>query len=642
MTDGFTVSVAKYLRRRLFTLHGAVLLVGIVALIVGVVSGSAAGRIVCAAILAAAAAFLVVSFRSNRLERDENDQPEESVQPTEDTMKTLLFDDFQAPTGGYVVKEFDEEAQVLPSSKSARTVSAGLKPETLRQLEILDFFDLDSDEVPSESEPKSEFHSLVDKVLLVLKDVLFAHTVAFFWANREKSEMVLESMATDSKHFMEGRRYPIDRDLVSQVASDGKPQIVGRITASTEQELLRYYDAPDPVQSVLCVPVYFKNGSADLRPVGVIVADSTAEDAFGQETLVLMGRFTKLVSALLKSYTDKYELLLDSELLSSIRRMQDRAKSDPVEAAILDALCDEAHRLANWEYLTITMYAEEKHGWVVQRVVNKTGEAYVRPDQPVEMGGSLAGEVVRNNEVKVIDDLGACTKARFHPEEAKASAGSFACIPISSFNRCYGALSLESRSAAHFTGSEVETLYRLVEQAATMLEVVYLNASVKDHVIVDHLTGSLTRKHFLRKVEEEVRRAEDFGTELTCISIVVDAMQDHATRYGKEGVEAILAEIAGIARANLRAYDVFGRQGEERFGVLLVQTAASDGYLWAEKIRKMIASHVVTADGKSFSVTMSAGVCGLTDGMQPAELLAGTEQVLGKAVERGGNLVRVY
>ena len=75
-----------------------------------------------------------------------------------------------------------------------------------------------------------------------------------------------------------------------------------------------------------------------ILPVGTIVADSKAEDAFGQETLELLGRFTKLVSALIKSYTDKYDLLLDSELLSSIRRMQDRIRSEPGEQTILTAL----------------------------------------------------------------------------------------------------------------------------------------------------------------------------------------------------------------------------------------------------------------------------------------------------------------
>jgi PleD family two-component response regulator len=76
--------------------------------------------------------------------------------------------------------------------------------------------------------------------------------------------------------------------------------------------------------------------------------------------------------------------------------------------------------------------------------------------------------------------------------------------------------------------------------------------------------------------------------------------------------------------------------------VLLINMPASDAYLWAEKIRKMIASHVIMIGANTLSVTVSAGVCGLTAGMHVDELMAGTTQVLGKAIEHGGNLVRIF
>ncbi len=76
-------------------------------------------------------------------------------------------------------------------------------------------------------------------------------------------------------------------------------------------------------------------------------------------------------------------------------------------------------------------------------------------------------------------------------------------------------------------------------------------------------------------------------------------------------------------------------------GVLLVNTTASEAYLWAEKVRKQIASHIITIDGKNLSLTVSVGVCGLTEGMHKDEMIAGTSRLLSKAIEDGGNLVRV-
>jgi diguanylate cyclase (GGDEF)-like protein len=104
----------------------------------------------------------------------------------------------------------------------------------------------------------------------------------------------------------------------------------------------------------------------------------------------------------------------------------------------------------------------------------------------------------------------------------------------------------------------------------------------------------------------------------------------------------VLNQVAKIIRSAIRSYDIVGRLEDDRLAVILVNTTASDGYLWAEKMRKQVASHIISAEGRTFSVTISAGVCGLTDGMHKEEILQGTSQVLHKAVEGGGNLVRVF
>lgn len=645
MNDGVSETMAL-MRRRLFTVNSAVAIMAIAALAIAILVSSMVARIICGLIIASAGVYFFAWWRTMRdPERGTGtrDGEDPHTQSPEGAMKKLLFDDYQSSQGKYQVREVEEEGRkIVPSTKSVRPAPTGLKEETLRQMEIPDFFDLDSDTPYSETEPKSEFHSLANKVLLVLKDVLFAHSVAFFWANREKNQMVLESMATDSDLFIATKRFGMENDLVSQVAATGKPQILGRVNPASEKDLLRYYQSPSYVKSALGVPVFFMDRARGILPVGVIVADSKAEDAFGQETLEVLGRFTKLVSALIKSYTDKYDLLLDSELLSSIRRMEDRVRSDPGEQTILAALADEAHRLANWDYLTVAMYADDRHGWSLQKVVNRAGQPYVAPDQLVDAQGSIVGGVIATNKLADVPDLAAETRVRFHGSESIERTGSFLCVPISSMNRCYGALTIESRHAHQFTGNEIETMYRLVEHAASSLEVLYMNNLVKDYVAVDHLTGSLTRRHFLKTLEDEVHRAEDFGTELAAVSLAIDGMEDLQARYGRDGCDAILNEIVRILRGSLRPYDALGRLENDRLGVLLINTPASDGYLWAEKMRKNVSSHVITVGARSFSVTLSAGVCGLSEGMGFGALMAGTTQVLGKALEHGGNLVRVY
>ncbi len=543
MTIGDNRTIVPTWRRNVSALSISIA-VGVVALIVGFIVSSTVGRAICILLFMGSVVYAFISVRSNRTES--SDQNPESP---EGNMKKLLFDDFQAAGGNYVVRQLEDEGKVVPSTKSARPASLTLKPETVRELEIPDFFDLDSDAAYADAEPRSEFHSLLDKVLLVVKDVIFAHSVAFFWANREKQQMVLESMATDSKGFMAGKRFGMEGDLLSQVAVSGKPQVLGRMDPASGKDLLRYYEVPEEIKSVLSVPVFFMSGSRDIMPVGVVVADSLAEDAFGGETLALMGRFTKLISGLIKSYTDKYDLLLDSELLASIRRLQDRIKGDPSEQSVLAALVEETNRLANFDFLTVTMYADDRNSWVLQKVVNKNGQPYVAPEQVVDIEGSVVGNSIRNNAVMSVEDLAQESAPRFSADESMEHAGSFLSIPISSFNRCYGAFTIESRTVRNFSGSEAETIYRLVENAATALEVLYLNDLIREHVVVDQLTGSLTRKHFLKKLDEEVQRAEDFNAELAFVSFAVDGMTGHRERYGSDGTDMIVNNVARIVRS---------------------------------------------------------------------------------------------
>ena len=570
------------------------------------------------------------------------DETKEDVfhHPPEGSMKTLMFDDYQSSGGKYEVREVHEEDAVVPSSKSTLPAAPHAREQRPREFQVSDFVDLELD--LSDVEPKSEFHHLLGKTLIAMRDVLFAHSVAFFWVNSDKKQHVLETKATDSQNFTGERRFGFDNDIVSQVARDGKPQFHGRITPVSERDLIRYYGSTEYVKSVVAVPVFFPGEQTPRYPVGVVVADSKAEDAFGPETLEMLGHFTKLVSALIRSYTGKYELLLDSELLTSLRRLQDRVKSEPGEYHVLASLADEVHRLVNWDYLTIVMYAEDRQGWMIQKVVNKAGTGYVAPDQVVDFSDSIVGQVIKANKVESIEDLSTVRKTRFFPGEAIDSAGSFVCVPISSFNRCYGVLTLESKSPQNFSGKEVETVFRLVETAAAHLEVVYMNDLVKEYVIVDQVTGSFNQRHFLKKLDQEVRRSADYEQELALVTLVVDERPLLCERHGVSGFEAILNQVARIVRGSIRTYDVVGRLDDDRLGVLLVNTTASDGYLWAEKIRKQIASHIISLSGRSFSVTISAGVCGLTDGMHLDELLQGTSQVLHKAVEGGGNLVRVF
>ncbi len=514
--------------------------------------------------------------------------------------------------------------------------------QRLTEAHLLQFFDLESEVFPSSSEPRSEFEFLLGKVLVALKESLVAHTAAFFWVNFEKQELVFQGRASDSHNLVADRKIPLENDIVSQIARNGKPEFISHINPSSERDILSYYRDYDFVKSFIGVPVHYQGPDSEKTVVGVLAIDSKAEDAFGSETLTLLSQFTKLLTGLIKSHTEKYDLLIDSELVLSIRRMHESMRENLQLRTIVETLVEHTKKLIGYDYIAVTMFNDDKRAWVVYYVDIPHGGTYVPPHLIVNQDKSLVGAVLESNKHLLVDDISTIEIPRFNNEEKIDSDGSILIAPISSFKKCYGTISLERRERSGYSARDIEVLYRLVENTASALEILYMSELVEKYVIVDDSTGLLKKNYFEQRLKDEIRRADDFGSDLTFLIFSIDSMQQLLDRYGKEGLDAAIFSFSKFLKNAIRQYDLLGRLDYNKFGVALLNTTAKEGYLWAEKIRKNFASQVLTLNHKTTSITISSGVCGLSESMQFTELLQHTTAAFHKAVESGGNTIKVY
>lgn len=648
---------------------------GVVAVVSGVLIDYLFVRILCLLVLIGSAVIMYVLQRRRHAEDPTGSGFSSSLfdsQTENEGMKKLIFDDLQPErTGRYEVgyvetpdpdpepapeperelrAEAEERAEPVvrhgtPVTSPAMAAALSGEPAPHREFAVSDFFDFDSEIFKGETEPRTEFDFLLVKLLGVVKEVLFAHSVSFFWANREKQQMVLETKITDSLNYFSARRFPIGHDLVSRVALSGKPEVLSEVNRDSEAELFPYYTAAEGIRSFVGVPVFYSK-STDPRdpgsPVAVIAVDSIAEDDFGDETVAVLGHATKLISALIKSYNDKYDLLLNAELIRSIRRMQEKIRNNFSLATIVQSLSDEITKMIGWDHLCVVLYDEQKHNWAAKRVTSRGQAPFISAGQVVDIAGSITGRTIRNNIHTLVEDLETVTSPRYFPGEKVAGSGSFISVPISSLNKCYGAVNLESADRYNFSRQDIEILYRLTENVGSAIELLYLNDVINEYVVVDAITGLYSRKYFSRRLDEEIQRADDTGTELSLLYVAVDKQKEIVERHGDEGFERVVLALSRLVRPCVRPYDVVGRVETNRLGILLAGTTSSDAYLWAEKIRKGIAGQVITIGEKSFSVTISVGVSGVLEGMRREELVGNTVAVLNRAAEAGGNTVRVF
>lgn len=508
---------------------------------------------------------------------------------------------------------------------------------------LSDFCDSDDKAFSENSNAKSEFSYLINKALSLIREVSFGYTAAFWWINSEKNQLVLESFVSDSDQFVSHRRRELGVDLISQVALTGHPRTVNRLSPTGQSEALSYYHNLESVRSFVAVPIFFPSGmKKEEKPVAVLSIDFLGEDVVGPESMEMLGRFSKMISALIKSYTGKYDLLVESELLRSIGRIHTQMKIDFTLHSIIRSLVEESSRLVTWDYIAAVLLDEKRKTWQIQVVLNRMNDGYVAVGQEIDPHHSIVGEVIQSGITKIIDGTQLLAKPRYYNAERVDSTGALMILPINSINRCYGALVAESKDKKTYSESDAKTLQKIIETAAAGLEIHGLNDVVNNYVLLDETTGVATRKYFMERLHQEVHRAKDYEHDVTVVMFSIDSVNEQLNRLGKDGFDFVLQNTGRLIKSFIRSYDIIGRFDFNRFAICLTNSSANDSYLWAEKVRKNIASNVINIDQKSFSVTVSGGICGLKGTGSDTDIIEIANQVLTRAIEAGGNIVRVY
>jgi diguanylate cyclase (GGDEF)-like protein len=160
--------------------------------------------------------------------------------------------------------------------------------------------------------------------------------------------------------------------------------------------------------------------------------------------------------------------------------------------------------------------------------------------------------------------------------------------------------------------------------------------------LTDLLTGVLNKHGMLDRTNQELARAMQFDEPLTFVLFEIDGASEFASRFSQEDSDTITLAITRLLQFGARPFDVIARTEEHTFAALLVKMTDEDGYLWSEKMRKMIVSEVIAIGKRSYSVTVSIGVSGARRDGTVQELIEGAELALERARELGGNNVIVY
>jgi diguanylate cyclase (GGDEF)-like protein len=118
----------------------------------------------------------------------------------------------------------------------------------------------------------------------------------------------------------------------------------------------------------------------------------------------------------------------------------------------------------------------------------------------------------------------------------------------------------------------------------------------KDLVYLDDLTGLHNYRYLQVVLNQEIRRAERYGLELSLIFMDIDFFKNVNDTHGHPVGSQVLIEVAELLRICVREVDVVFRYGGDEFTAVLIETGNHGCTLVSERIRQTIESHTFLKD----------------------------------------------
>ncbi|MFH2050370.1 MAG: sensor domain-containing diguanylate cyclase [bacterium] len=216
-------------------------------------------------------------------------------------------------------------------------------------------------------------------------------------------------------------------------------------------------------------------------------------------------------------------------------------------------------------------------------------------------------------------------------------------VPMNSHGRINGVLIVESETPNQFSDRDLQTLSTVARSAAMTLENAELHKQTKELSIIDDLTGAYNYRYFIRKLQEEKRRASRYALPLSLIMVDIDWFKKFNDSYGHEVGNIVLRDLAKIIHSCIRDVDIFVRYGGEEFVVILPQTPQNEAIVIGNRIREQVEKTAIDA-GKHglLNVTVSVGISSFPENGRPQEeLVTVADEALYQAKDEGRNLVCV-
>ncbi len=160
--------------------------------------------------------------------------------------------------------------------------------------------------------------------------------------------------------------------------------------------------------------------------------------------------------------------------------------------------------------------------------------------------------------------------------------------------------------------------------------------------LTDEYTGLPNRRAFMRRLQDEIGRAQRYGSPLALALLDLDEFKAINDAHGHAAGDEVLRSYATNVLSILRHHDLVARYGGEEFAILLPNTSLDGAIAALSKVKNRAQAISCTFNGKTLRVpTFSAGLTLYSPGDLHTTLVDRADRALYRAKRLGRNRVEV-
>jgi diguanylate cyclase (GGDEF)-like protein len=182
----------------------------------------------------------------------------------------------------------------------------------------------------------------------------------------------------------------------------------------------------------------------------------------------------------------------------------------------------------------------------------------------------------------------------------------------------------------------------LLARVGVMLRIHRSEERVRQLSIIDEFTGLFSKNYVVRRLEEEMQRAERRDSLLTVTMLDLDDFKNCNDTFGHQFGDEVLKRVSGTLKANMRLYDSVGRYGGEEFLIVQPELTEIEAVAIVGRLKERVAEECFYGEGRELRVTFSAGVAEWDRRLGAEELIRWADDALYAAKHAGKDQTVCY